>query len=457
MAKSKSRNLVNLNVNPCKMCMPMGAALAFEGVEDSMVLIHGSQGCSTYIRRHIATHFNEPIDIASSSLSEQGTVYGGAANLVQGLKNVAAIYSPKVIGVLTTCLAETIGEDITHIIKESGVASELKGIDIIPVPTPGYAASEYNGYFVALKKIVAFYAREPKVKTNHINVIVTDLTPADIRELKRILSLFEVEYTIFPDISETLDAPYKKGFDIKTEGGTTKSQLRRMSAAIATIEFGWMTPLGLSPGRYLEETFDVPLYSCPLPIGLNGTDLFLEAISKIYDKQIPVELKKARGRMLDAMIDSHKLNREGRAVIYGNPELIYAVSNLCIENGIEPVVIATGTDTNPLVEQLDQQLSRYRYNPIILKDCDFESIQEIAVEQKTNLLIGNSDGKFIKEKEDIPLVRIGFPIHDNIGASRQLYIGYEGSLRFLDLITNTLIDKKHEAYRDKMYNKYFVN
>lgn len=463
MAESKSRSFVNLNVNPCKMCMPMGASLAFEGLQDSMVLIHGSQGCSTYIRRHIATHFNEPIDIASSSLSEQGTVYGGASNLIQGLRNVAMIYNPKVIGVLTTCLAETIGEDISHIIRESGIADELKEVDIIPVPTPGYAASEYNGYFVALKKVVQFYTHVPNKaqektqdKTNRINIIVTELTPADIREIKRILNLFELEYTLFPDISETLDAPYTKGFGKETEGGTTKSELEKMSSARATIEFGWMTPEALSPGLYLEEAYGVPLYKCPLPIGLEGTDVFLQTICKITGKEMPEELVKARGRMLDAMIDSHKINREGRAVIYGNPELIYAVSHLCIENGIEPVVIATGADKNVLSEKLVKVLHRYQYKPLILEDSDFEIIQRLAVQQSANLLIGNSDGKFIKEKENISLVRIGFPVHDHVGASRQLYVGYEGSLRFLDQITNTLLDKKHEAYRDDMFKKYFL-
>jgi nitrogenase molybdenum-iron protein alpha/beta subunit len=30
-----SMNLVNLNVNPCKMCMPMGSVSAFYGSEDA--------------------------------------------------------------------------------------------------------------------------------------------------------------------------------------------------------------------------------------------------------------------------------------------------------------------------------------------------------------------------------------------------------------------------------------
>ena len=51
-------------VNPCVMCQPMGSVLAFKGIENTMVLYHGSQGCSTYMRLHLAHHFREPVDIA---------------------------------------------------------------------------------------------------------------------------------------------------------------------------------------------------------------------------------------------------------------------------------------------------------------------------------------------------------------------------------------------------------
>ena len=97
--KTKVQTLVNLNVNPCKMCMPMGAMTAFYGIKSCVSILHGSQGCSTYIRRHMATHYNEPVDIASSSLTEEGTVYGGEVNLKKGLNNLIELYKPQVVGV----------------------------------------------------------------------------------------------------------------------------------------------------------------------------------------------------------------------------------------------------------------------------------------------------------------------------------------------------------------------
>ena len=63
--------------NACKLCAPLGASIVFRGIESCVPLIHGSQGCSTYIRRYVISHFREPIDIASSNFSESSAIFGG--------------------------------------------------------------------------------------------------------------------------------------------------------------------------------------------------------------------------------------------------------------------------------------------------------------------------------------------------------------------------------------------
>ncbi|MCI5143100.1 MAG: nitrogenase, partial [Candidatus Electrothrix sp. ATG1] len=104
--------------NACKLCKPLGACLAFKGIEGTVPYLHGSQGCATYMRRYIISHYNEPIDIASSSLSEKNAIYGGGPNLKLGLTNVAEKYRPAMIGIATTCLTETIGDDVSMYLNE---------------------------------------------------------------------------------------------------------------------------------------------------------------------------------------------------------------------------------------------------------------------------------------------------------------------------------------------------
>ena len=210
------KNFVNMNVNPCNMCMPMGTAGVFKGIEGCMILMHGSQGCSTYIRRHMATHYNEPIDIASSSLNEKGTVYGGSANLKKALKNVIKLYQPKVVGITTTCLAETIGEDIGRIIDEFFQEENITGVECVAVSSPGYGGSHYKGHYYTARKTLEHFA-QGGVKNHRVNVIVGCMSPGDIRHLKEILEMFDIEYTLFPDISETLDGGYHAQYNRMAE------------------------------------------------------------------------------------------------------------------------------------------------------------------------------------------------------------------------------------------------
>lgn len=448
----QSRNFVNLNINPCKMCMPMGAVTAFKGIENSMIILHGSQGCSTYIRRHMAGHYNEPIDIASSSLNEEGTVYGGENNLKKGLRNLIKLYNPEIIGVATTCLAETIGEDIRRITAEFVEEENLKDVRIIPVATPGYGGTQFEGYFAALTSMVKSIARDT-TPNGKLNIVAGSLNPGDFRNIRSILDEFKIDYTLLPDISQTLDGPYIKDYKKIPAGGTRVSDIEKMAGGMATIEMGLTVPENLSPGHHLQKEFGIPLYKCAIPMGLEYTDQFIELISKLSGKPVPNNLTEARGRLIDGMIDSHKYNGEGRAVIFGEPELALALSKLCSENGIKPVLVSTGTENTTLKQYID--LLETEVKPLVIDDTDFETIQRYAVELGANVLLGNSDGKVITEKEGIPLVRIGFPIHDRIGGQRQVYTGYNGSLKLLDDITNTLLEEKYEKYRKSMYDKYY--
>jgi nitrogenase molybdenum-iron protein alpha/beta subunit len=81
--------------NACKLCTPLGACLVFRGVEGCIPFLHGSQGCSTYIRRYLISHFREPMDIASSNFHEESAIFGGSANFQTGVMNVLRQYQPQ--------------------------------------------------------------------------------------------------------------------------------------------------------------------------------------------------------------------------------------------------------------------------------------------------------------------------------------------------------------------------
>jgi len=457
--KTIVKPLVNLNVNPCKMCMPMGAVTAFYGIKGCISILHGSQGCATYIRRHMATHYNEPIDIASSSLTEQGTVYGGEANLKKGLKNLIELYHPSVIGVATTCLAETIGEDVDRIVdnfmKEN---PKYKEVVIIPTHTAGYGGTEYEGYFASLKSIVESLANDT-TPNGKVNLITSQLSPADTRLIKEICRLFELDVILLPDLSETLDGGLKNEYSRLPDGGTDIEEIRKMAGARHTIELCNLDPMH-TPGKYLAQTFQISYERMNLPIGLRDTDRFLQALSAISGKPVPSVLLNQRQRYLDAMVDGHKYNADGKAAIFGTPDFVISCVRLCAENGVMPVIAATGTKCRELSDLIKNEIEnvakKYHVPEFsIMEDADFKEIETQAMKLEANLLIGNSEGRRMEAQLGIPLVRRGFPIHDRVGGQRLKMLFYEGSLTFLDEISNAILGQTESTFREKLYLTYY--
>lgn len=453
------QDYVELTVNPCKMCMPMGVVNATYGIKGCMTILHGSQGCSTYIRRHMSTHYNEPIDIASSSLTEQGTVYGGEENLLKGLENLIKLYNPEVIAIATTCLSETIGEDIGRIAKTFLENNPDEKVKLIPISSPGYGGTQFGGYFNALRAIVENTEMNEE-KNSKINIVTGPISPADTRKLKEILSDFYIDYILLPDISENLDEVHKKIYNRLLEHGTSIEDVSMMGGAAYTIELFEFVNESSSVGLYLQEKYGVKNIRINVPRGLRDTDKFLKVLSEVSGRDIPDKYIKERGRYLDAMIDSHKYNAEGRLAIFGEPDFVYSITRMALENGMMPVLIATGDVCVNLKEKLYDEVKELSQALFvdefeIIDDADFKDIEDYAVKLNASVLVGSSDGRRIEEKHKIPLIRLSFPIHDRVGGQRILSIGYEGSLNVSDSITNMILEKKHDVFRENAYNMFY--
>jgi len=414
--------------NSCKLCAPLGASLVFKGIEGCVPLIHGGQGCATYIRRYMISHFKEPVDIASSNFSEESTIYGGSRNFIAGINNVIKQYKPQVVGIASTCLSETIGEDIPGHIRQYTDQYE-KASKVMPVfihaSTPSYCGSHADGFHNTVLATVKTLAEYQK-KSGQVNVMPGMVSPADIRYLKEILEDFGLKYTLLPDYSETLDNEYTSEYQLIPTGGTPVYAIRKMGNAKASIEFGtgfnkrhyrMKQDSTQTAGEYLEKQFYIRNHAMPLPIGISASDHFMEVLSKLSGKSIPEKYQKQRGRLVDAYVDAHKYVFGKKAMLYGEYDMGVATAEWLKEIGMEVCF-----DENQ----------------------DFEAVRAKAEEFKPDILIGNSKGYYIARERKIPLVRVGFPIHDRFGANRIHHIGYRGTQELFDRVVNALIEYKQE-------------
>jgi len=428
--------------NACKLCKPLGAALAFRGIEGCVPFLHGSQGCATYMRRYIISHFNEPIDIASSSLGEKHAVYGGGANLKLGLQNVTKKYNPKLIGLATTCLTETIGDDVPMILGEYKAEFRSEDIpEVVTVSTPSYSGTHMEGFNAAVKATVE---QLTTLSESHdsINLLSGFISAADIRYLKEVCRRFDIEATVLPDYSDTLDGPALNEYPLIPAGGTLIDDIRRMGGAGTTIEFGATLPDDTA-GVFLESKYHTTLHRLGMPIGIRATDDLFNLLEKITGRKSPKYYTDARGRLVDAMVDGHKYIFGKRAVVYGEEDLVVGLTGFLTEIGIKPVLCASGGKSGKLSQAIKDVIGDSDGEmPEVREDVDFFDIEHLARECGVEILIGHSKGYAFARKENLPLVRVGFPIHDRVGGQRILHLGYHGAQSLFDTITNTIIDRK---------------
>ncbi len=424
-------------VNPSKMCQPMGAVQALLGVKDTMPLIHGSQGCSTYMRFQLTRHFREPIEVASTSMSEKTVIYGGEFNLMKALKNITEKQSPSMIAVASSCLTETIGEDMAAIIEKFKDANLDKNLPVIvPVSTPSYVESHVEGYNRTIKALVEHLATS-SVPNGKINIITGNLSPSDVKEVKNMLNELKCESIILTDTSENLDAPLTEDTLSLYDGGTTIEEIEDTPNSLGTIV---LSKHADSAGVFLEKKFGVKSISGHLPVGLENTDNFVKSVCELGDLDIPESIEKDRGRLMDAMVDAHSYNYHRKVAIFGDPDFVSGLTRFTCEMGMIPTVVCTGTESKRFIEDIKVISAEKRIAPAILAGGDLYDMHREIKEAGADILIGNSYGASMAKEENIPLFRAGFPVFDRLGAQRISILGYNGGIDFVDRITNTLLD-----------------
>ena len=429
--------------NACKLCTPLGAALAFKGIEGAVPYLHGSQGCATYMRRYIISHFNEPIDIASSSLSEKHAVYGGGANLKVGLMNVTEKYRQQLIGIATTCLTETIGDDVRLFLRE--YEKEVKGEKpiMVRVSTPSYSGTHMEGFHHAVASVVeALAGRAGEADPGAVNILPGFVSPADIRYLKEIAEDFSLRATILPDISDTMDGGAARSYAKIQPGGTPLSAVAAMGNGRGTIELGH-TMGGESGGVLLADRFGVENVRIPLPMGIAASDRFFDHLVRLSGRPIPEKYQGERGRLVDSYVDGHKYLYGKKAIVYGEEDLVVGLTAFLAEIGVMPVLCASGGKSGKLAEIIRQATDDLLpEQPQVHEGMDFYDISELAESLGPDLLVGHSKGYPLAQKLSIPLIRVGFPIHDRMGGQRILHLGYRGTQQLFDLVVNGCIAKK---------------
>ncbi len=436
-----SRQAFTAARNACKMCTPLGACLAFTGIEGAVPLLHGSQGCSTYIRRYLISHFREPMDIASSNFSEQSAIFGGADNLKTALTNVIRSYSPTCVGVCTTCLSETIGDNVSAIVGEFRKGAGDGGPAIVHASTPSYYGSHFDGYIAAVRAIVEQLAQGGEGEADLVNVIPGMVSPADLRYIRELVEDFGLKCNLLPDYAERLDGSAWAEYQKIPAGGTPMADIRRMGRAAATLEMTTVADFAKTGGGALSARFGVRRIGLGLPIGIDATDALCTALQEVSGRPLPRRHADERGRLVDAYVDGHKYIAEKRVLIFGEEDMVISLAGFAAEIGLKPVLCASGGHSG----RFAAEIARVAPDCRTLDDVDFEDIADASGEIDVDVILGNSKGYKLAKSLKRPLVRVGMPIHDRLGAARILHVGYRGTQQLFDRIANAILEHSQDS------------
>ncbi|MBN2618633.1 MAG: nitrogenase molybdenum-iron protein subunit beta [Spirochaetales bacterium] len=434
--KVKERNA--LTINPAKTCQPVGAMYASLGIHGCMPHSHGSQGCCAYHRSALTRHYKEPVMAGTSSFTEGSSVFGGQSNLLQAIDNIFNVYDPDVIAIHTTCLSETIGDDVSQITQKAIDDGKVPaGKHVIQASTPSYVGSHVTGFANMCASIAKYFPEVSELKLDQVNVLPGWVEPSDMREIKRMLLAMQIPYVLFPDTSGVLDAPQTGSHMFFPKGGTKIPDLKRCGKSIFTFALGkFCSELA---ALELMKKCSVPFEVLDIPIGIKATDRFMMKLSEVTGTSIPQMLEDERGQLVDIVTDMQQYLYGKKVALYGDPDTIIPLCEFLVDIGMKPVHIVSGTPGKYFEQRMKELVpgANFRNGP----QADMYLMHQWIKNEPVDLIIGNTYGKYISRDENIPFVRLGFPIYDRIGHSYFPVVGYKGGMRLLEKILSVIMDK----------------
>jgi nitrogenase molybdenum-iron protein NifN len=427
---------------PLKVGQPLGAALAFLGTEKAMPLMHAAQGCSAFAKVFLIQHFHEPIPMQSTAMDPISTVMGSDENLTQAFTNLCQTHHPKLIGLLTSGLTEAQGADIEQSVRLfQQENSKYKNTAIIPVNTPDFYGSLETGYAAAVEAMITHLvpSKAPtSARRKRINILVSHmLTPGDIEQLKSYVNAFGLTPIVIPDASLSLDGYLaEQDFTALSQGGTSVDQIKTIGQALATIVVGQSLTRA---ANILSERTHLPTEIFPHLHTIEQTDKLIKLLSELSGRKVPETITRTRGQLCDALIDTHSQLGGKKAALAMEADHLTAFTALFESVNITPSVLVAPCN--------QPQLSCLPVEQV--KIGDLQDLQERAIEEDVDLLVSNSHANSIAKKMNIPLLRMGIPIHDQFGCFAKSNIGYSGIRDTLFELANLL---RHEVHSIPVYH-----
>ena len=410
-----------VTVDPLRSSAPLGAVLAFLGVTRCMPLLHSSQGCAAMAKTLLTRHFRESIPLQTSALTEVTTILGSGDSLLAGIATVADRHQPDLVGVITTALADAAGEDVRRTLE-----LRSPGTPVVLAAVPDLGGGLEQGYAAAVEAIIAelVLPRAGIALDDQVTLLPGPaLSPLDVEELREHAEAFGLRTVVLPDSSRSLDGHLDADWAPLLSGGTSLSAVAGAGRSAAVLALG--AGLG-SAGRMLAGS---DAWVVPHAIGLDASDALVANLAAVAGRDVPDALRQWRSRLTDGLLDASGILAGRRVALALEPDLLAGVAALLTEAGCRVVTAIAPAAADHLLDMACDE--------VVVGD--FEDAEDRAREAGAELLVASSHGASAAQRLGIPLLRMGFPVVDRLGAQHLTSLGYRGSLRLLFATANELL------------------
>ncbi|MBY5405763.1 nitrogenase iron-molybdenum cofactor biosynthesis protein NifN [Rhizobium leguminosarum] len=405
-------------VNPLKSSQPLGAAFAFLGVDGAIPLLHGSQGCTSFALALFVRHFNEAIPLQTTAMNEAAIIVGGADRLEEAILSLKARTRPRLIGISTTASVEARDEDVAGDVEniKRRRAIELMGTEVVVAKTPDFDGAIEEGWSKAVTAMIEAITRPDKQYRDPGKVAILpgcNLTVADIEHLRETAVSFGLDPVILPDVSGALDGSVPEQWMPATYGGTKVEEIRDLGTTMQCIAIGEHMRRS---AEALQRLTGVPYVLFRSLTGLENVDRFIRVLAAVSRKQTPLNVRRNRMQLQDAMLDGHSHMAGKKIAIASEPDQLFQFSDFFTAMGAEIAAAVTTTGTSKALEMVPAKT---------VKVGDLGDLESLGA--TADLIVTHSHGREAAKRLGVPLMRVGLPMFDRVGSQHKLTILYRGT------------------------------
>ncbi|ATO34912.1 Nitrogenase molybdenum-iron protein beta chain [Dickeya dianthicola] len=425
-----------LATSPIKSGQPLGAILAAQGIEHSIPLVHGAQGCCAFAKVFFIQHFHEPIPLQSTAMDPTTTIMGADDNIFTALATLCQRNTPKAIVLVSTGLSEAQGSDMAGAVRQfRNDYPRFKSVAILTVNTPDFYGSLENGFSAVVESVVQQWVPDKPpagMRNRRVNLLLSHLlNPGDIELIRSYVEAFGLQPVILPDLSQSLDGHLAGGdFQAVTQGGTPLRGIEQMGQSLSTVAIGMSLSRAAS---LLAMRSRGQSLSLPHLMTLENMDCFIQHLQQLAGRDVPAWIDRQRGQLQDAMIDCHMWLQGRRMALAAEGDLLAGWCDFALSQGMTP---------GPVVAPVNQpSLAALPVEQVLIGDL--EDLQDQLCDNPADILVSNSHAADLAEQFDMPLIRAGFPIFDKIGEFRRPRQGYAGMRDTLFELANLMLARHH--------------